>query len=224
LNSEGYRTNQGLLFGIKFILRVLRNRAYIGILDYNLQQTRGPREPIVIPGSYPPIIDRALFERAQAQLKRQADNWQNSYSHWTSYLLSRLVICDHCGHHYTGTSAKSGRYNCYSCRTYLQKGRAACDAALLNKEKLETAVLDQIREQILSEENVRCYIELVPQQARQSQVNPSAEEQALKLTLTDVEARIRWEDTLERGLLSLEDAAHRIKELRAEREALLKRK
>jgi len=86
-------------------------------------------------------------------------------------------------------------------------------------------VLNQIQEQILSEENVRRYIELVLQQARQSQLNPSAEEQALKLTITDVETRIRrWEDTLERGLLSLEDAAHRIKELRTEREALLQKK
>jgi hypothetical protein len=32
------------------------------------------------------------------------------------------------------------------------------------------------------------------------------------------------EETLERGLLSLEDSAHRIKELRQEREALLRRK
>jgi hypothetical protein len=47
----------------------------------------------------------------------------------------------------------------------------------------------------------------------------------LELTVKDVEARIRrWEDTLERGLLSLDEAAHRIKELRAERAALLKKK
>lgn len=40
-----------------------------------------------------------------------------------------------------------------------------------------------------------------------------------------METRIRrWEDTLERGLLPLEDAAHRIKELRTERDALLKKK
>ena len=34
----------------------------------------------------------------------------------------------------------------------------------------------------------------------------------------------RWEEALERGLLSLEDAAHRIKGLRHERAALLKTK
>jgi len=66
------------------------------------------------------------------------------------------VVCDRCGHHYLGTSAKSGRYNYYSCRTpaLSAKRRAACNAALLSKEKLETAVLNQIQEQILSEENV----------------------------------------------------------------------
>lgn len=227
LNGEGYRTNQGRLFGLKFILRVLRNRAYIGILDYNLQQTRGPREPIVVPvpGFYPPIIEQALFERVQERLAQLGDNWQNPYSHRTSYLLSRLVVCDQCGHHYVGMSAKSGRYYYYSCRTYVQKGRAACNAPLLNKESLERAVLDQIQDQILSEDNVRRYIELVLQQVRQPQATPSAEAQALELTIKDVETRIRrWEDTLERGLLSLEEAAHRIKELRAERDALLKKK
>ena len=71
-------------------------------------------------------------------------------------------------------------------------------------------MLDQIQEQILRK-NVRRYLELVLQQARQSHGTPV--EQALKRTLTDVETRIRrWEDTLERQLLSLEDAAHRIKE------------
>src|SRR4029078_11771411 len=111
------------------------NRAYIGILDYHLQRGRGEREPIVVPGFYPPIIDKNLFHRVQEQLNRQTSNWQNSYSHRSSYLLSRLVICDNCGHHYIGMSAKSGRYNYYSCRTYMQKGRLACNAVLINKEK-----------------------------------------------------------------------------------------
>jgi hypothetical protein len=48
---------------------------------------------------------------------------------------------------------------------------------------------------------------------------------SLRLTIKDVEARIRrWEDTLERELLSLEDAAHRVKDLNAERAALLTKK
>src|SRR6185369_9031319 len=137
----------------------------------------------------------------------------------------RLVVCDLCGHHYLGTSAKSGRFHYYSCRTYLHRGRAACKAPMVNKDKLEKAVLDQIQEQILSEQNVRKYIDLVLQQARQSKTEPSVEEKAVDLAISDVESKIRrWGDTLERGLLSLEESAHRIKQLRQERADLLQRR
>jgi len=227
LNEEGFRTNKGHLFRTMFISRTLRNRAYIGILDYNRQQGRGPREPIVIPGFYPPIIDEKLFNRIQEKLKKEIDSYQNSFAHRTEYLLSRLVVCDLCGHHYIGTSAKSGKYNYYSCQTYLRRGRDACNAPLLNKDKFEESVLDQVQEQILSEDNVRKYIDLVIQQAQQSQqaTEPSADELAVELAIRDVESKVRrWEETLERGLLSLEDCAGRIKELRQERESLLRRK
>src|SRR5215467_537426 len=120
LNREGYRTNKGHLFRVMFISRTLRNRAYVGILDYNRYQGRGEREPIAIPGFYPPIIDQKLFERAQEKLKNEADQFQNSFAHRTEYLLSGLVVCDYCGHHYLGTSAKSGKHQYYSCATYLR--------------------------------------------------------------------------------------------------------
>jgi site-specific DNA recombinase len=73
LNGEGFRTNQGRLFRVMFICRVLRNRAYIGILDYNLFQGRGSREPIEIPGFYPAIVDSDLFSRVQRRRKRKAN-------------------------------------------------------------------------------------------------------------------------------------------------------
>jgi hypothetical protein len=135
--------------------RTLRNRAYIGILDYNLYQGRGEREPISIPGFYPAIIAQDLFGRVQEKLKNETASFQNSFVHRTEYLLSRLVICDFCGHHYLGTAAKSGKHHYYSCSTYLKRGCQACQAPLINKNKFEKAVLDQIQAQILSEENVR---------------------------------------------------------------------
>jgi site-specific DNA recombinase len=225
LNSDGLRTNKGHLFRVMFISRTLRNRAYIGILDYNKVQKRGPREPIAIPGFYPPIIDEKLFNRIQEKLKSESDSYQNSFAHRTEYLLSRLVVCDFCGHHYLGTSAKSGKYGYYSCQTRLRRGRDACNAPLLNKEKFEKSVLDQVQEHILSEENVRKYIDLVIGQAQQSKSEPSADELAVESALKDIEGKIRrWEETLERGLLSLEDCAGRLKELGQQRESLVRRR
>ena len=185
----------------------------------------GEREPISIPGFYPPIIDQKLFQRVQEKLKNEADQFQNAFAHRTEYLLSRLVVCDLCGHHYLGTAAKSGRHHYYCCATYLRKGRDACNAPRLNKEKLEGAVLTQIQEQILSEENVRKYIDLVLEQAPHSKTEPSADETAIELALRDIESKLkRWQETLEGGLLDLKDCAERIKELNGQREALLQRK
>jgi site-specific DNA recombinase len=113
LNGEGFRTNQGRLFRVMFICRVLRNRAYIGILDYNLFRGRGSREPIEILGFYPAIIDLDLFSRVQQRLDEERKSFQNAFAHRTEYLLSRLVVCDFCGHHYVGTAAKSGKHHYY---------------------------------------------------------------------------------------------------------------
>jgi signal transduction protein with GAF and PtsI domain len=89
---------------------------------------------------------------------------------------------------------------------------------------LEKAVIEQVQEQILSPENVRRYIEMALGRAGSDQ-EPSLEEKALLRTIEDTDAKLRrWEDALERGLLSLDDAAHRIKSLRQERTALLKTK
>jgi len=89
-------------------------------------------------------IPQKLIETAQL--------WHNSYAHRTEYLLSRLVICDTCGHHYVGTSAKSGRAYYSSCQSYVKRGKRACSSRLLNKVKLETAVLEHVQEQILNED------------------------------------------------------------------------
>ncbi len=225
LNSDGFRTNKGHLFRVMFISRTLHNRAYSGILDYHLDRGRGPREPIVIPGFYPAIIAQDLFARVQEKLESESAAFQNSFFHRTEYLLSRLVVCDFCGHHYLGTAAKSGKHHYYSCGTYLKRGRSACQAPLLNKNKFEQAVLDQIQAQVLSEQNVRKYIDLILEQTHQSKPEQSAEEKAVELAVEAVEAKLRrWEETLETGLLSLEECAGRIKELRREREELLSRR
>ena len=51
---------------------------------------------------------------------------------------------------------------------------------------------------------------------------PCAEEKVLEKAIADADGKIRrWEDTLERGLLPIEDADRRIKELHPERSALL---
>jgi site-specific DNA recombinase len=221
LNQDGYRSGQRTPFRVYNISQILRNKAYIGDLTYNARQDRGAREPFTISGFYPMIIERDLFDRVQKKLEGVHSSWHNSYAQRTNYLLSRLVICDHCSHHYVGTAAKGGRFHYYSCQTYLQKGKRACNAPLLNKNKLENAVLDQIYERVLSTENVHRYLELA-MAATARKPERTVEESATEAAIKDADAKLhRWEEALECGLLSLEDAAQRIKALRQERATLL---
>jgi site-specific DNA recombinase len=83
LNDEGYRTEQGRRFRVDHIARILRNKAYIGTLEYNFRQDRGTREPVIIPRFYPRIIDETLFNTVQEKLKSAASYWQNAHAHHT---------------------------------------------------------------------------------------------------------------------------------------------
>ena len=69
------------------------------------------------------------------------------------------------------------------------------------KKSWKRLCLDQIQNQILSEEEkVHRNTELYHQQAWQSHPSPTAQEPALKLTISDVESTVhRWEDFYERG-------------------------
>jgi len=78
LNENGYRTEQGQRFRVYHIARILRNKAYIGTLKYNFRKDRGAREPLIIPGFYPPIIEETLFQRVQEKLKSASANKNKS--------------------------------------------------------------------------------------------------------------------------------------------------
>lgn len=49
LNDNGFRTAQGRRFESTHIYWILRNKAYVGVLDYNSRQRYGTVEPVTIP-------------------------------------------------------------------------------------------------------------------------------------------------------------------------------
>ena len=180
---------------------------------------------MTIPRFYPAIIDKQLFDRVQEKLRLSAVNWRNSYANRTTYLLSGLVICDACGRRYLGTAAKGGKFQYYSCGSYLKGGKETCAARLINKNKLESAVLAKIQQQILTPTNIRSYIQRVMESAIKSKDKLSPEQGVVRSALSDLQTRLqRWENALESGELSIEHAAQRIKELHEQRQELLKKK
>lgn len=81
---------------------------------------------------------RILTERGEDHSRRA--------SNASDYLLSGLVTCARCGHHFTGTVAhgRSSSYRYYTCFSRQRYGTKACDADRLPADALDAAVLDAL--------------------------------------------------------------------------------
>ena len=92
------------------ILRLLRNEKYVGdlcqkktytpdYLSHAKKYNRGEEEQVYIRDHHPEIaiIDRALWERTQAELDRRAQTKEQKSRHSNRYWCSGKVICGVCG-------------------------------------------------------------------------------------------------------------------------------
>jgi site-specific DNA recombinase len=136
LDSEGIRTRNGAHWAASAVLDLLRRRTYIGEVSFRGEWRAGTHEP---------IIDRELFDAAQAILDGRAASPAVRRSNPADYLFSTLsIVCDRCGHPMVGASAhgRSGkRYPYYTCSTRARRGPTGCDQERLPKDELEEAIL-----------------------------------------------------------------------------------
>ncbi len=118
------------------VLWILANEAYVGRVHWREQ---------TFPGLHEPLIDQATFDRAQALLKERGGDWTHRAAR-AEFLLSGLLRCGRCRRAYVGMSAKGngGTYHYYACSGRQKLGRKGCDGERLSKDKLETAILNQL--------------------------------------------------------------------------------
>lgn len=180
-----------------------------------------PREEwVAIP--VPAIVDRAVWERAQAQLAANAKFSPRHNTRW-QYLLRGLMVCGRCGHHYVGTVSNGRRY--YRCGHYdpVRVGaQEVCRARWVRADAAEQAVWEAVAgllrdPQLLAAEYRRRLGEAAP--------NPE-ESEAGRLTqelhrLQRQEERLL--DAYQAEALSLEALKARMAELAGKRQALQQR-
>ena len=53
-----------------------------------------------------------------------------------------------------GCSVKSSKYFYYACHNYCKRGKKVCDAGIINKDKLESFVIDRIKANMLTRKNL----------------------------------------------------------------------
>lgn len=114
LNDRRIPTQRGKQWIRSSIVRMLRNRGYLGERSYQSKTARKTGEPATITSTdaWPPIIDSTTFDRVQARLdslntvgRRQAP---------TARLLTGIAICSVCLQklHVIASSKRPHKYSC----------------------------------------------------------------------------------------------------------------
>ena len=132
-------TRGGVPFGCGALFYLLRNRFYIGEVNYKGQ---------IYPGEQPPILDRKLFDHVQQMLSKQQNHQTRTRTSF-GHLLTGLIF-DDAGHRMSPTQAqKNGRhYSYYVSRPLLFGNAATADVGSVSRV-LAHDVDDQVRKIVL---------------------------------------------------------------------------
>ncbi len=163
LNDEGIATPNGKHWLKTSIHRLLANEAYTGTVVWGTNAKDGA-PPVRVENAFPGIVTREEFERVAQVLHAKAPPQVHPRRATSPYLLSRLAKCQHCRKSLSAQEAKGGKYTYYVCQSLLKRGRGACDTPRLNAARFERLIIDQIREHILTESNIRDLVRLVDEE------------------------------------------------------------
>ncbi|MBC7765966.1 MAG: recombinase family protein [Hyphomonadaceae bacterium] len=136
------------------ILRVLRNEKYVGdllqkktitkdFLDHKKQYNRGEEEMVYIKEHHEAIIDRAMWDRTQAELARRSPSDQQKSKHSNRYWCSGKLICGECGGHFIHKSKKlkdGTAHSTWRCANNAKHGTLGCSNGSINDKVLASCM------------------------------------------------------------------------------------
>ncbi|MBI4283551.1 MAG: recombinase family protein [Chloroflexi bacterium] len=228
LNADGLRTRTGKHFSATAINNILRNEVYTGALVWHTKNgglghavAKTPSEVVRSPDSHPSLVSKEDLERVQRLLTERRPSVRHPRTVSSQYLLSGLLHCGRCGSAMIGCWAKSGKFFYYQCNNHYKKGKEACDAPMTSKGKLEGFVLDRIKENILTEDNLKRLADLVNEDLSKNSRLYEERLAQIEQQLGQVSNRLaKLYGALETGKVDLDDLAPRLKELRASQREL----
>ena len=221
LNDRGI-TNRGKRWYKGTLHYVLRNEAYTGTAVWGKTSKGGEApDPVRVEGAWPALVSRELFEEVQQAMSERAPKVQKPGRVGSQYLLSGLLKCGVCGRPYSAQGAKSGQFAYYICGTLFREGAGTCSARYLNAPKLETFVVEKIRERILNEETIVALVQLVAEEIDAMAGELSGRLDVIEAELSDVRKRLeKLYEAIETSELTIEVLSPRIMSLRHREEQL----
>ena len=220
LNDEGIANPTGRLWSKNGVHIILSNEAYTGTLVWGVD-AKDKADPVRVEKAFPVIVSKSQFRRVNRKLRSRAPKRRHPRRVGSTYLLSGLVKCKVCNRALSGQDAKSGKFAYYVCQSIMKRGKGACDAPRLNARRFEENVVGKIRENVLTEFNIRALVKMVDEE-----MDGVAKEQRQKLEtveaeLVDVKRRLgRLYDLAETTDLDIDDFKPRIRDHRDRQERL----
>ncbi len=137
MNEQGFRTKNGTLWKHDTIHRLLKNKAYIGLVQINKKNQSKSNDNIPKAdrymerkGNWEPIIDEDLFLRVQELLHDNGTSKTNriKLNKYPYIFQGGILQCSHCGGIMSGTSTKKKNkkyiyYYCNNCRFQVTSSR-----------------------------------------------------------------------------------------------------
>ena len=220
LNGEGIGSSTGKLWSKAMVHYTLSNEAHTGTLVWGTNAKDGA-PPVRIENAFPAVVSPERFQHVAQLMCSRAPAKAHPRRVASSYLLSGMVKCARCRRALTGHAAKSGRFAYYICQSLVQRGRGACKTPRLNSKKFERLIVDQIRENILTEGNIRELVKMVDEEMDGVACEQRKKLEAVEGELAEVRRRLdRLWNAVETSDLEINDITPRVREHRERQERL----
>lgn len=157
LNRMGYRTHAGKPFSSANLQAMLKNKKYIGIIEYKTMGIITNCEAIVSDELFQSVQDR-IEKVKRAPAAGRSD---------VSYKLQGKIFCGYCGNSMRGMSAygrHGDQHTYYACSTRRIGGE--CTKRNEQKDALEQYIVDQTVKFVLDSDNIKNIAEAVVNRSR----------------------------------------------------------
>lgn len=161
LNEKGYKNKKGKEFKKTSIRDTLLNQKYIGTYFHGLKKKNGTfqENPIIIENAHEAIIDKKVFFQVQNRFKEQKNlKGPRRRKENNIYYLTGYCRCGECGGTYSGgyraTHVTGITTYGYECRRRRTKENT-CKNKPIFKKILEPAILNLLKSEILTEDNIK---------------------------------------------------------------------
>jgi site-specific DNA recombinase len=237
--EKNYKTRSGGLFNTKFIRDILRNQIYIGNIVWNKfhydtknkttrwgKAIKNPESQIIVAkGKHKAIIPNSDFDAVQKKLdanRRGAVNRKGCLH----YSLTGILICNRCGHRYTGHKNHISRVERNKFKRYYRCGARSehgitCNNPAISADEIENEV-DHILE-------ILCSQELTPERVKMLiKENPVVNDKKIRSELKEVKEKLssnisqqeKFSELYAKDLLAIEAYKNKIHPLKIQENEL----